>query len=25
VKIATSERDGMVRWHTAYNLQPPEF
>lgn len=25
VKIALSERDGVVRWHTAYNLQPVEF
>ena len=25
VKIALSERDGVVRWHTACNLQPVEF
>ena len=25
VKIALSEREGVVRWHTAYNLQPVEF
>ncbi|MGE4242799.1 Rieske (2Fe-2S) protein [Ramlibacter sp.] len=25
VKIALSERDGVVRWHTAFNLQPVEF
>lgn len=25
VKIEMSEQDGVVRWHTAYNLQPAEF
>ncbi|WP_198970995.1 Rieske (2Fe-2S) protein [Xylophilus sp. ASV27] len=25
VKIQVSEADGVVRWHTAYNLQPLEF
>jgi nitrite reductase/ring-hydroxylating ferredoxin subunit len=25
VKIALSERDGVVHWHTAPNLQPLEF
>jgi nitrite reductase/ring-hydroxylating ferredoxin subunit len=25
VKIAVAERDGMVRWHTGYNLKPVEF
>ena len=25
VKIETSEADGVVCWHTAYNLQPFEF
>jgi nitrite reductase/ring-hydroxylating ferredoxin subunit len=25
VKIATSERDGVVHWHTDYNLKPIEF
>ena len=25
VKIALSEQDGVVRWHTAYNLQPVVF
>ncbi|QHI98052.1 Rieske 2Fe-2S domain-containing protein [Xylophilus rhododendri] len=25
VKIQLSERAGVVRWHTAYNLQPAEF
>ncbi|HNZ91851.1 MAG TPA: Rieske (2Fe-2S) protein, partial [Acidovorax sp.] len=25
VKIALSEVDGVVHWHTAYNLQPVEF
>jgi nitrite reductase/ring-hydroxylating ferredoxin subunit len=25
VKIALSERDGVVHWHTAHNLQPVEF
>jgi nitrite reductase/ring-hydroxylating ferredoxin subunit len=25
VKIAMSERDGVVHWHTASNLQPLEF
>ena len=25
VKIALSERDGVVRWHTACNLHPVEF
>lgn len=25
VKIALTERDGMVHWHTAHNLQPVEF
>lgn len=25
VKIALSEHDGVVRWHTAYNLQPIAF
>lgn len=25
VKIALSEHDGVVHWHTAYNLQPVEF
>ena len=25
VKIALSERDGVVHWHTAYNLRPVEF
>lgn len=25
VKIQLTERDGLVRWHTAYNLQPVEF
>ncbi len=24
-KIALSERDGVVHWHTAYNLKPFEF
>lgn len=25
VKIDLTERDGVVHWHTAYNLQPVEF
>lgn len=25
VKIELSERDGVVHWHTAYNLKPVEF
>jgi nitrite reductase/ring-hydroxylating ferredoxin subunit len=25
VKIALSESDGVVHWHTAYNLKPFEF
>lgn len=25
VKIACSEEAGVVRWHTAFNLQPPDF
>jgi nitrite reductase/ring-hydroxylating ferredoxin subunit len=25
IKITLSERDGVVRWHTAPNLQPLEF
>ena len=25
VKIATSEQDGVVHWHTDYNLRPVEF
>jgi nitrite reductase/ring-hydroxylating ferredoxin subunit len=25
VKIALTERDGVVHWHTAYNLKPVEF
>jgi len=25
VKIALTERDGVVHWHTAYNLQPLRF
>ncbi|MES2186320.1 MAG: Rieske 2Fe-2S domain-containing protein [Pseudomonadota bacterium] len=25
VKIQLSEADGVVHWHTAYNLQPAEF
>ena len=25
VKIALSERDGVVHWHTACNLQPVAF
>ena len=25
VKITLSEQGGVVRWHTAYNLQPVEF
>ena len=25
IKIDTSERDGVVHWHTAYNLKPLEF
>ena len=25
VKIAVTERDGVVHWHTDYNLQPVEF
>ena len=25
VKVAVSERDGVVHWHTAYNLKPVEF
>lgn len=25
VKIQLSEEGGVVRWHTAYNLQPAEF
>lgn len=25
VKIALSETDGVVHWHTAYNLKPFEF
>ncbi|ADU35733.1 nitrite reductase/ring-hydroxylating ferredoxin subunit [Variovorax boronicumulans] len=25
VKIALSERDGVVHWHTAWNLQPLTF
>jgi nitrite reductase/ring-hydroxylating ferredoxin subunit len=25
VKIALSERDGVVHWHTAFNLQPLAF
>lgn len=24
-RIDLTERDGVVHWHTAYNLQPPEF
>jgi nitrite reductase/ring-hydroxylating ferredoxin subunit len=24
-KITLSERDGVVHWHTAYNLKPVEF
>ena len=24
-KIALTERDGVVHWHTAYNLKPVEF
>lgn len=25
VAVVLSESDGVVRWHTAYNLQPVEF
>ncbi len=25
VKIALTEHDGVVHWHTAYNLKPVEF
>lgn len=25
VKIALTEQDGVVHWHTAYNLKPLEF
>jgi hypothetical protein len=25
VKIELSECDGVVHWHTAYNLKPIEF
>ncbi|MEJ7931888.1 Rieske 2Fe-2S domain-containing protein [Ramlibacter sp. AN1015] len=25
VKISLSEQDGVVHWHTAFNLQPVEF
>ncbi|AMO22119.1 Rieske 2Fe-2S domain-containing protein [Ramlibacter solisilvae] len=25
VRIATSERDGVVHWHTDYNLKPLDF
>ncbi|PZQ59404.1 MAG: 2Fe-2S ferredoxin, partial [Variovorax paradoxus] len=25
VKIELSERDGVVHWHTAWNLQPLQF
>lgn len=25
VKIALAEHDGVVHWHTAYNLKPVEF
>jgi nitrite reductase/ring-hydroxylating ferredoxin subunit len=25
IKIALSEHDGVVHWHTAYNLKPVEF
>jgi len=25
IKIETSERDGVVHWHTAHNLQPVSF
>ena len=25
MKIAVTERDGVVHWHTGYNLQPAEF
>jgi hypothetical protein len=25
VKIELSEADGVVHWHTAYNLKPFEF
>ena len=25
VKVTVSERDGVVHWHTAYNLKPVEF
>lgn len=25
IKIDLSERDGVVHWHTAPNLKPPEF
>ncbi len=25
IKIALSESDGVVRWHTAFNLQPLDF
>ena len=25
VKIEVNERDGVVHWHTDYNLQPVEF
>jgi nitrite reductase/ring-hydroxylating ferredoxin subunit len=25
VKIILSEEDGVVHWHTAYNLKPFEF
>ena len=25
VRIVLSEQDGVVRWHTAYNLSPLEF
>lgn len=25
IRIEVSEQDGVVRWHTAYNLHPVEF
>jgi hypothetical protein len=25
VKISLSERQGVVHWHTAYNLKPLDF
>ena len=25
IKIPLSEQDGVVHWHTAYNLKPVEF